>query len=151
METALDVAFVAVCLAAAGWDLVKRIIPNALNLVILLGAVAAQVALYFGNGEAAPLSHLAHFAIALIAAMLLFRFRLWGGGDGKFYACLAAWFPLAAALPLAVWTALMGGVLVIAVWLYAKVAKLRNWQNTLPYGIAIAAGGLLTRFGPQIF
>ena len=151
LEIAVDTAFAVLCLAAAAWDLRARRIPNLLNLAILLGAVVAVLALWVGGVEVSLLSHLLHFAVALAAAMLLFRFKAWGGGDGKFYAALAAWLPFAAAASFAVWTALLGAVLVIVMGLHAKFFHAPDWRKNLPYGVAIAAGGLMTRFGPQIF
>ena len=149
--SAMDAVFVILCVVAAGWDFRRRVIPNLLNLVILVAGVVSVVLVALSDADVSPLSHLLHFAIALVAAMLLFRFGWWGGGDGKFYAAIAAWFPLAGAVPLAVWTALMGAVLVAAMGLHGKAFRVADWQKNLPYGAAIAAGALMARFGPQVF
>lgn len=125
----------------AGWDIRTRTIPNWLNLLVLLGATA-MIALDWGR--IAPLSHFFHFALALAGALILFRFRFWGGGDAKFYAACALWFGLDRALLFLVTTAAAGGVVVIA----SSIAKIfrgkRAWPNEVAYGVAIAVGAILT-------
>lgn len=129
----------AACLLAVAFDIASRRIPNWLNLLILLGGTGFLFALPDMAGAA---WHLAHFALALVAAMLLFGMRMWGGGDAKFYAAVAVWFPLAQAPLLAGFTALAGLGLVI---IYFGLARLRHGPDRLrelPYGVAIACGVL---------
>lgn len=135
------------CLVAAGFDVIRRIIPNWLNLLVLLAGAAA---VFLDPASGPAWSHFAHFAIALLVSMALFRFGLWGGGDAKFYAALALWLPLAKATLFAIATALAGGVLVIVFWLIARLRRDRNWSQQLPYGVAIAIGALFAATGPAL-
>ena len=132
-------ALVVLALACALVDLTTRRIPNLLNLVVLL--VGAGFVIAMATPQTA-LMHLAHFALALIAAMILFRFNMWGGGDAKFYAAVALWFPLVQAPMLALYTALAGVVLVVAFSLTPSKKKRRERLAMLPYGVAIAAGAI---------
>ncbi|WP_338243574.1 A24 family peptidase [Aurantiacibacter hainanensis] len=131
------VALGAMSLVAAGYDLATRRIPNWLNLAILFAGAAMLFALPTWS---AALMHLAHFAIALIAAMALFGMRVWGGGDAKFYAAVAIWLPLSEAHLLALGTALSGAVLVVLIFAWAMIRQTKGWAKNLPYGVAIAAG-----------
>ncbi|KLE31230.1 A24 family peptidase [Aurantiacibacter luteus] len=132
-------ALVVLALACAATDLLTRRIPNLLNLVVLVAGVGFAVATSTVEGT---LLHLAHFALALVAAMVLFRFGMWGGGDAKFYAAAAVWFPLVQAPMLALYTALAGVVLVLAFSLTPSKKKRRERLAALPYGMAIAAGAI---------
>lgn len=112
----------------------------------------AGLALGFATGGAGMLGwHAAHAAIALVAGMLLFRIGLFGGGDAKFYAAVAAWFPLAAAPRLLISVALSGLALLVVWFVYRRATGKpisRNGDNPgdkLPYGIAIAIGALVAR------
>ena len=77
---------------------------------------------------------------------LMFLAGIFGGGDGKFYAAVASFFPLAGMLPLFVAITLVGLVLAIF-WFLIK----RIWRGKfdkkgdfgkLPYGVAIGGGAL---------
>ncbi len=83
-------------------------------------------------------------AVSLVAGMVLFKFGLWGGGDAKIYSALAAWFPLSQALDLLLATALAGFVLVAISWVVAMLRHKRELLGSLPYGVAIGAGGVAT-------
>lgn len=136
------VAFAAFAITGAVFDWRSRIIPNWLNLAFLVVGLVLALVMF---GWQPAVSNLAHFAIALAAAILLFAFRLWGGGDAKFYAASAAWFSLEHIIGLFVSIAIAGLVLVLF-WIGLKRVsgeKLKRGAKELPYGIAIAAGGLL--------
>lgn len=133
----------------AGWSDVRfRTIPNWLCLLTLaIGLVGA-----FVNASGMGLLwHAAHFGVALLIGMALFAAGWWGGGDGKFYAAVAAWVPLQGFPKLAVAIALSGLVLVIVAFI-ARRGKLPPRSGTdkeggakgLPYGVAIGAGALIT-------
>lgn len=143
-DVVLAAAFVLFALTGAIYDIRTRRIPNWLNaafvvtgLVLILVLVDWQTAL----------SGLAHFAIALIVSMAIFAMKMWGGGDAKFYAAMAAWFPLAAGIGLFVSIAL-AGLIVALIWLaMAKFRgqKLKRGDKVMPYGVAIALGGIVTQ------
>ena len=145
-EAAWPVAVLSLAGAAAAWlDLRHRLIPNWLCAVTLLaGLVTALVA----GGFLALGSQSLHMAIALVAGMALFQFGVFGGGDAKFYAAAAAWFPLAQAGMLLISVTLCGLVLLVVWFSYRRLRGLpvrRGGQHFegLPYGVAIGAGAVL--------
>lgn len=139
----LAVVFVLFALTGAMHDIMTRRIPNWLNAAFLVAGLVLVTAM---SGWEAGLSGLGHFAGALVLAMVIFALKLWGGGDAKFYAASAAWFPIGQALGLFVSIA-MAGLLVAIGWLiYYKLSgrKLSKGEKVMPYGVAIALGGVLT-------
>lgn len=140
---ALAAVFVLFALTGAGYDIMTRRIPNWLNAAFLVAGLVLVTAL---SGWETGLSGLGHFAGALVLAMIIFALKLWGGGDAKFYAASAAWFPISEALGLFVSIAL-AGLIVAIVWLVIyKVSgrKVAKGEKVMPYGVAIALGGILT-------
>lgn len=134
--------FTLFALTGAIFDIRSRRIPNWLNAAFL---VTGLVLVLFLVGWQEALSGLGHFAGALVVAMIIFALKLWGGGDAKFYAAMAAWFPVTEALGLFVSIAL-AGLIVALVWLaLAKLSgqKLKRGDKVMPYGVAIAAGGII--------
>ena len=119
--TLLPVASEALLIAAgvvASWgDLFQRRIPNWLCAVTAIAGLA--LGLVVGG---LPLLgwQMLHAAIALMAGMLLFRIGLIGGGDAKFYAAVAAWFPLAGAPRLLMSVALSGLALLVVWFVYRR-------------------------------
>jgi prepilin peptidase CpaA len=105
-------AAVVVSLAACLTDLRRRRIPNALTLgsaaaALLVGAVTGGLA---GFGTAA-----AGWAVGLVLFLPIFALRGIGGGDVKLMAGLGAWLGPMAAVWLALWTAIAGGVFALVV------------------------------------
>ena len=137
----------ALLLAIGGWlDAVSRRLPNWLCLATALAGLAAGALLH---GAAAAFSGLGHAVLALLVGMVLFRFGLIGGGDAKFYAALACWFPFGRA-PLLLTAVCLSGLLLLVVWFTVRRVqgkKVRGSANDdsakLPYGIAIALGAML--------
>lgn len=135
------------CLFGMASDIRSRLIPNALCGALLL------IGLGFGFQQAGIAGlgwHAAHAGIALLIGMALFAIRWFGGGDGKFYAACAAWFPLQQAMALGLAIALAGLVLVMAFFLWRKLRgqptfTLRSGKSAqVPFGIAIGLGTLAT-------
>lgn len=135
------------CAFAMVSDARKRMIPNILcGPLLLLGLVFG-----FWQGGLAGLGwHAAHAALALLIGMGLFAIRWFGGGDGKFYAACAAWFPIQKGVMLAGWIALASLVLVF-VWFTVRKLQgkptftLRQGKSAqLPFGIALGVGTLIT-------
>lgn len=131
----------------AAWsDLFRRRIPNWLCAITALAGLAIAVA----SGSLAMVgNHALHAAIALAVGMALFALRIVGGGDAKFYAAIAAWFPLRSAGALFMVVGGCGFVLLI-IWFVARrlagkpISKTRNDPfDGLPYGIAIASGAVI--------
>ena len=67
-----------------------------------------------------------------------------GGGDVKLLAAAALWTGSAALLPFLMATALAGGLLAA---LFLAFARREGKPVALPYGVAIAAGGILITGG----
>ena len=85
-------------------------------------------------------SRLAVFALLAAA----FYIGMMGGGDVKLAAALALWFSPASTLQFLVLMSLAGGVLTLIVLIAApNVAKKTEGRPEIPYGVAIAFGGLV--------
>lgn len=146
LEVSWSLAALSLAGVAAAWlDLRRRLIPNWLcAMTLLAGLATAMVA----GGLPALGNHSLHMAIALVAGMALFHFGVFGGGDAKFYAAAAAWFPLAQAVMLLIAVVLCGLVLLVVWFGYRRIRALpvrKGGQHfeALPYGVAIGAGAVL--------
>lgn len=142
---------------AAATDLTTMTIPNRLSLA-LVGAFALAAPLS-GLGLAEIGAHLAAGAAMLAVAFILFAFRWIGGGDAKLFAATALWLGWTALPTYILVSTLLGGVLTLAL-LMARgmplpvfmanqdwIARLHDRQTGVPYGIALAAGGLYAYAG----
>lgn len=129
--------------AGALLDGYRRRLPNLLCGAMLL----VGLALAFATGGFATFGlHLAHAVLALVIGYLLFMAGIFGGGDGKFYAATASFFPLWKMIGLII-AITAAGFLLAVFWFSAK----RIWRSLrdlkgdfakLPYGVAIAAGAV---------
>ncbi|MBI1684326.1 A24 family peptidase [Caulobacter hibisci] len=140
-----SVAYAALFLTAAAWDVWSRKIPN----WTLLGLVALFLTAQF-MAWATPdwLSSLGAFGLVMLAGVPMFARRLVGAGDVKLMAVAALFAGMENLLLLTVATAIAGGVLALVALVarpYAAAFVLRGWVRTragVPYGVAIAAGAL---------
>ena len=148
-------------LYVAMMDIATRLIRNEICLALALLGIARQLA--------SPMQ----VAESLIAAAILFLLLLviytrgWiGGGDVKLLVALAIGLPLMGVIQLLTITALAGGVLALVHLMmrllpYPKLAPagssfvrrvyaVERWRHLrhapLPYGVAIACGGIWTIF-----
>jgi prepilin peptidase CpaA len=146
MDVALSLSAVALFVVAATTDAVERRIPNAVSAGLALAGVARLLAALVAGGSlgAAAVDLAAATAVFLLGAVG-FRFGLLGGGDVKLFAAGALWLGAAALPPYLTATALGGGLLALGFLAARRLGRLED--PTLPYGIAIAAGGLLTTGG----
>ncbi len=142
-------------------DIATRTIRNEICLILALLGIASQFA-----GRT-------HVAESLIAATILFLLLLVvyrrggiGGGDVKLLVALAIGLPLTGVIQLLTVTTLAGGVLALAHLmmrllpypkpapagssLLRRVCAVERWRNLrrapLPYGAAIACGGIFAVF-----
>jgi prepilin peptidase CpaA len=136
-------------LTACWLDWRDRRIPNWLCGVLAL--IGLGLAAGSGGGTAIA-QHAIHAFAALVVGMVLFRFGVFGGGDAKFYAAVAAWFPLALWAKLLIHVSL-AGLGLLTVWFISRRImgkKIRPKDPTkydaLPYGIAIAFGSFSAMF-----
>ena len=130
----------AILVFAAVVDVRTFTISNRLNLTVALLAPVywASVALSPWPGIAVQLA-----AAALVFALMAGAFYagMMGGGDVKLAAAVALWLSPLATLHFLVLTSLAGGVLTLVV-LAAHRARKREGRPEIPYGVAIAIGGL---------
>lgn len=146
----LALILAALLVAAAAEDAVRLRISNITVGLVLLGALAAAVLL---GPELRLWQNLAILAGLLAIGTPLFAAGKLGGGDVKLLAVTAAWFDLAGALKMLLAVFLSGGVLALLVLVVrafrwsdqsrSRVVLLRAGGG-IPYGVAIAAGALIT-------
>jgi prepilin peptidase CpaA len=152
---ALLAALVVLLVLAAVEDVRRRRIPN-----LVTGAIAALFLPYLLLAPDAPdgLSALLVGGLALLAGWALFARGLVGGGDVKLVAAVALWAGAEQVLPFLLVTSLAGGALAVLTLLWRQWGLLicsslgglglgrlspADEPETLPYGLAIAAGGLV--------
>ena len=134
-------AILAVLLLVASWgDLKARTIPNGLNLAVALLAIP----FWWTTGlpfwpDAALQVGVALLVFAVFAGA--FAIGAMGGGDVKLIGALALWLPWQAVLGLLMIMSLAGGVLTIVMLIRKRLAK-SEAPLEIPYGVAIAFGGL---------
>lgn len=131
-------------LAWAGYSDATRLrIPNTVSLA-LAGLFPAYAYLVPGGF---PWLLAAIIAMALLVlGIIAFAHGLIGGGDAKMLSAVALWAGPEHVLDFLMITALAGGVLGVAALISARFAGLGGTVlsgGKLPYGVAIAAGGLM--------
>ena|ERR1044072_6232194 len=127
-------------LAACWWDLKSRLIPNALNIAIALLAIPFWWSLGLPLWpDIAVQVGIAALVFALFA--IAFAFGAMGGGDVKLIGALALWLPFQAVVLLLFVMSIAGGVLTLVMFLRHRLAG-KQGQLEIPYGVAIAFGGL---------
>ena len=131
----------ALLLWAAIVDLRTRTIPNWLSAAVAALAPlfwwAAGVAFYPDAVErigAAYLIFVIFFAMFWLGGM--------GGGDVKLGTAIALWFPPLGTLMFFVITSLVGGLVSLGAWIHHHKLRRSEGKTEVPYGVAIAAGGL---------
>jgi prepilin peptidase CpaA len=137
----LLLAALALLLVAACWfDLRSRVIPNELNLAVALLAIpfwwASGLALW---PDAAVQLGVAALVFGLFA--LAFAIGAMGGGDVKLIGAIALWLPWQAVLAVLVIMSIAGGALTLVMLIRHRLAS-REAPLEIPYGVAIAVGGL---------
>ncbi|MFQ5954404.1 MAG: prepilin peptidase [Kiloniellales bacterium] len=153
LDSASLLLFAAALIWAAGSDLLRLRIPNPV--------VVAIAALYPLHAISAPepvdwQGALVVAGLVLAVGFGLFEFRILGGGDAKLLAAAALWAGPSQIVTLLLSTGIIGGLLAIlattplrlllpyvaaATRVDADAGRLMKMQ--IPYGVAIAAGGLI--------
>ncbi len=158
MSTAVLAALVAawfpgLMALSASMDLLTMTIPNAIPLALALGylPLAAGLGLPLATAALGVTCGLA----TLSGAFVLFSRNWIGGGDAKLAAAIALWLGWGAIPDFAVSASICGGVLTLGVLAVRAqplpdalarsdwIARLRRPGAGVPYGIALAAAGLL--------
>ena len=145
--------FPAAMTLAAVTDLFTLTVPN--RIVVALALLFFLAAPLAGLGLADMGVHAGLALAALALGFTLFSLGLVGGGDAKLFAASCLWLGPQAIVPYALYAALIGGVLglLLLFWraqpLPAMLAskgwlvRLHSPNQGMPYGIALAAAGLL--------
>ena len=118
---------------AAAFDVARRRIPD--SCALALAASWAAAALAAGAPLAVAAAGLAAGAACLAAGFGLFAAGALGAGDAKLLAAAGLWAGWSGLAGFLLAAALAGGAVAL---LYASARRAR----TVPYGVAIAAGGL---------
>ncbi len=157
LQTILLSVFPALALFAALHDFGHYRIPNMLNLVIF--GSFFPVALLLGMPWETFLWHLVGFAAvfgAMFAVYMVVPSSKFGGGDAKMISAVAVWIDWNNLPDFIIMTAIAGGALAVVMWLWralqieygvwmngdTTLRKVMSYQIKLPYGAAIAAGGI---------
>lgn len=171
---AAGLAYTALLLVIAWGDAATRRIPNTLVAALALaGLVASATVLHERVGLVGAL---AGMLLGFALWLPLWLVRAVGAGDVKLVAALGAWLGVGGVIDASVLAALAGGLLAIGVLVRRRavgriVSDLGFWfgalriggmsgamaarptprthgRSVLPYGIALAAGGLLAGWMP---
>lgn len=138
---------------AAATDLFTMTVPNrlALGLAVFFFLLAPMV----GLGWSDIGLHVALALAALAVTFALFSFGWIGGGDAKLFTATCLWLGPEAILIYSIYAALLGGALTLMLLFWRRlplpvmlisqgwVTRLHSPNEGVPYGIALAAAGLL--------
>lgn len=138
---------------AAAMDLLTMTIPNRVSLALALSYFALAFALRAPPHDV--LLNVSCAAAVLFATFLMFSRGWIGGGDAKLAAATALWFGWASIFDYGLMAALCGGALTLVILAVRSVslpgfltrqawlARLKEKGAGVPYGIALAAAGLI--------
>lgn len=145
--------FPALMALSASMDLLTLTIPNRICLSLALGYLTLATLLRI---PAADMLLNISCALAILAiAFVMFALGWVGGGDAKLAAATALWLGWSSMLDYGVTAAIYGGILTLiilgaralplpaALARLAWVARLHDGKTGVPYGIALAAAGLI--------
>lgn len=153
LEFAFLIIFPFFMAMAASTDLLTMTISN--RLVLGLGASFFVVAPFIGLGWEQIGLHILMALIVLVVFFGFFAAGFIGGGDAKFTAVTALWFGFQFTLEYLLVAALFGGALTVFILFLRRwplpltlgkmewIERLHNQKNGVPYGIALAASGLV--------
>jgi len=139
-------------MAAAISDIRTRRIPNWISVVLIAGFLLVGILEGFTLSSVA--THMGIGLCVLICGFILFAFNIIGGGDAKLLAAGAVWMGPEAVLIFLFLTALAGGLFSLGVLLFRQmplpasvlkvdwVTQLHMHGSGIPYGLAIAIGGI---------
>lgn len=153
----ITTAFTVLLFLAAVSDATRYVIPNTVIIgVLVLFGVAAILLPFDIRWEL----HLGALGTVLVAGLVAYRFKALGAGDVKLISALALWTGFEQLPELLLYTAIAGGALALILIATRKLllgvilrfpslepavkaAVLRTGEK-VPYGIAIAIGGMVT-------
>lgn len=144
-----------------GHDAFDMTIPNWISGLLIVSFIV--LALTAGMTLDQLGIHILIGFVMLIVGMILFSFGGFGGGDAKLIAAGALWMGWPAIINFLLYLSLAGGVLTLFILFFRRVplpnviektewiARLHRVDVGIPYGIGIAAGGLLAYQETVIF
>lgn len=152
-ELAITFVFPALMVFAGAMDLFTMTIPNRVPLALV--AVFACLAPFTGLGWEALALHVCVAVAMLVIGIGMFAAGWMGGGDAKLLAAAALWIGPHHIYEYTMIAALCGGAITL-IMLFMRTVPLpaglagREWMARLhdagrgvPYGVALAAGGIL--------
>ena len=134
-------------------DMLTMKIPNWISLVLIVGNLAISLAIGLSAHDIA-LNFSCGAAVFVLTA-ILFSLGWIGGGDAKLATATAVWIGWSSILDYGVAAAVIGGLLGLAILaartiplpaIFAArpwIARLHDSRSGIPYGIALAAAGLM--------
>ncbi|MBL8589349.1 MAG: prepilin peptidase [Methylobacteriaceae bacterium] len=152
-DAAILIFFPALMAYAASSDLFTMTISNRISIALVIGFLG------FAAATGMPLQtvgmHLLCGLAILVITFTLFAFGWIGGGDAKLAAATAVWLGWALVLDYGAISAVLGGGLTLLIVFLRKhpaprwaiesdwMSRLHDNRNGVPYGIALAAAGLM--------
>jgi prepilin peptidase CpaA len=130
----------AMLVVAAVIDMRTFTISNRLNLAVALGAPVYWLSIALGPWPGIAIQLAAGGAVFALLACA-FYVGMMGGGDVKLAAALALWFPPVLTIKFLVLMSLAGGALTLGILVWHRIRR-REGRPQIPYGVAIAVGGL---------
>ena len=158
---------VGLIIASGFSDFLKLKIPNILPIAIAVSFFPAYFAAHYSGEDVFQnmSSHLQSGAVLFIIMLCLFFFNIVGGGDAKLIPAIALWTGTIGLPHFILWTIIAGFPLAIIALVFKNnsygqkaaikisnyevfsngwIKALANNKNVVPYGIAIAAGGIVS-------
>ncbi|MBU6206658.1 MAG: prepilin peptidase [Alphaproteobacteria bacterium] len=141
IATVLPLILILLLLIACVTDWRERIIPHWLNIGI---AALAPIQWWVLGWHVWPdIAAQLGLGIGVLLVFILFQaLGQMGGGDVKLLGALALWFPWLPMMQLLVAMAIFGGFLTLLMLILHRMRKSEG-KPEIPYGIAIAAAGIL--------
>ncbi len=149
-------AFAGLIFSAAISDILRFRIPNRISVALVLLYPAYVLSM---NQPVDWPAAIGVAAVCLAVGFLLFSVRACGAGDAKLFAAAALWAGPTLILPMGLYTSLAGGVMVLFMWFQHRLARAPSAgmvlqtaadssfaKQPMPYGAAIAVGGLYVAF-----
>jgi prepilin peptidase CpaA len=161
LSTIAIIVFPLLMAYAASSDLLTMRIANWLVAALVLSFFAIAIAI--GMPWEQLLSHTGSAAVVLLAGFAFFAFGWIGAGDAKLAAATTLWIGLGLMLPYLIYAALLGGALTLGLLALRRwplpplfvgtdwIERLHNNKTGVPYGIALAAAGILVYSRTEIF
>ena len=155
------VIFPACMVMVALYDVSTMTIPNWISLTLIVGFFF--LATLAGMDLSAIGLHAAVGLGALVVGFTLFAFGFIGGGDAKILAASSLWIGWSGILPYLIAVTFAGGALSLLLlgirrtplpailMSRAWISRLHNSESGIPYGIALAIGGLTVFTNTLVF